>query len=271
MSLDPVSPAVNAVFHAPVVVPLVNAGLPTDGNPAVSIESHAGARFFCEQIASRNGLVPKPWNILIAGCGAGHEAVAIAQQLQARVEAVDVEDFVGSELKGSSPVHFQVASVCELPFNAATFDAIFYHHVIEHVDRPAASLAELHRVLRPGGWLFVGTPNRQRLVSSIGAHQQSEWEATWMNKLGDNLRDWKDRMTGRFRNELGAHAGFSRGELDQMLSSHFPERDWVTDEYLRFKYGTSKVQKLLPLVTHPAVQWFAAPAIYVFARKQSLA
>ncbi|MFN9343442.1 MAG: hypothetical protein ACK6DB_12760 [Planctomycetota bacterium] len=66
MSLDPVSPAVNAVFHAPVVVPLVNAGLPTDGNPAVSIESHAGARFFCEQIASRNGLVPMPWNFLIA-------------------------------------------------------------------------------------------------------------------------------------------------------------------------------------------------------------
>ncbi|MFN6130689.1 MAG: methyltransferase domain-containing protein [Planctomycetota bacterium] len=231
------------------------------------IDSHAGAGFFCEQITTRLGAAPKPWRILIAGCGAGHEAVAIEQHLLADVEAVDVEDFVGTELKESSAVRFQVASVCELPFEADSFDAIFYHHVIEHVDRPAESLKELHRVVRPGGWLFVGTPNRHRLVSSIGAHQQSEWEATWSNKLGDNLRDWKDRLTGRFRNELGAHAGFSRPELDRMLSHHFSDRDWVTEDYLRFKYGESRAKGLLPLVTHPAIHWFAAPAIYVFARK----
>lgn len=249
------------------IVSSVNAGGGERRGPEDGIESHAGAGFFCEQLTHRLGAAVAPWKILIAGCGAGHEAEAIQRQLQAQVEAVDVEDFVRPELKMNSAVRFQVASVCELPFPEAAFDAIFYHHVIEHVDRPAASLIELCRVLRPGGWLFVGTPNRHRLVSSIGAHQQSEWEATWLNKLGDNWRDWKDRLTGRFRNELGAHAGFSRAELEQLLASHFVECDWVTSDYLRFKYGESKVNRVLPMVTHPAIEWFAAPAIYAFARK----
>ncbi|MEQ1903631.1 MAG: class I SAM-dependent methyltransferase, partial [Pirellulaceae bacterium] len=181
--------------------------------------------------------------------------------------AMDVEDFVAADLKKSAQVNFQVASVCELPFAKHTFDAIFYHHVIEHVDRPRESLVELHRVLRPGGWLFVGTPNRHRLISSIGAHQQSEWEATFANKVGDNLRDWKHRLTGQFRNELGAHAGFSQGELDKMLSDQFPTRVWLTKEYLQFKYSNKRFSGLLPLVTNSSVCWFAAPAIYVFCQK----
>lgn len=267
MSLDPLFDQAGSSFSTASEVPVVNPAGKPDSHLVAPIRSHAGAGFFCEQLSSRLESVERPWSILIAGCGAGHEAVAIQQQLRAEVDAVDVEDFVGAELKEDSAVRFQVASVCELPFAANSFSAIFYHHVIEHVDRPAESLKELHRVLQPGGWLFVGTPNRHRLVSSIGAHQQSEWEATWSNKLGDNLRDWKDRLTGRFRNELGAHAGFSRRELDRLLEPHFPQRDWVTEDYLRFKYGEGRAKGLLPIVTHPAVNWFAAPAIYVFARK----
>ncbi len=266
MTLEPAAGAFTA--HHPEMVPLVTSqGAIKEPLLVAPIRSHAGAGFFCEQIKQRFPEQELARHILIAGCGAGHEAVAIQQALQAEVEAIDVEDFVKAELKEDSRVRFQVGSVCQLPFPTGHFDAVFYHHVIEHVDQPAESLRELARVLKPSGWLFVGTPNRHRLVSSIGAHQQSEWEATWRNKLGDNLRDWKDRLTGRFRNELGAHAGFSRSELDQMLAPHFARREWVTEDYLRFKYGEGRAAGLLPLVTHPAVNWFAAPAIYVFACK----
>jgi SAM-dependent methyltransferase len=232
-----------------------------------SISSHAGAGFFCHLLQQHgwNDLATK--RVLIAGCGAGHEAVAIQAELDADVDAVDIEDFVSAELKAGTSVRFAVGSVCELPFPENTFDAIFYHHVIEHVDNPSASLRELHRVLKPEGWLFVGTPNRHRLLSSIGAHQQSEWEATLVNKLKDNIRDWKDRVTGRFRNELGAHAGFSRRELDTMLAVHFSHRNWLTEDYLRFKYSSGRVASLIPLATHPTVSWFSAPAIYAMCRK----
>ena len=232
-----------------------------------TIDSHAGAAFFCQQLFQHGWNPGRSPRVLIAGCGSGHEAVAIGQELQATIEAVDVEDFVPESLKQLPGVQFQVASVCALPFPASHFDAIFYHHVIEHVDDPPTSLVELHRVLKPGGWLFVGTPNRQRLISSIGAHEQSEWKPTLANKLGDNLRDWKDRLTGQFRNELGAHAGFSHRELDELLARHFQQREWLTREYINFKYAGNRLAPLLPMVTHPAVCWFAAPAIYVLCQK----
>lgn len=234
---------------------------------AGNIESHAGAAFFCNQITAAMPDREKALKILVAGCGAGHEAVSIQGFLNADVDAVDVEDFVPAELRSRSPVRFALSSVCELPFPDGQFDSIFYHHVIEHVDDPAKSLGELARVLRPGGFLFIGTPNRHRLASSIGAHQQSTWNATFSNKLRDNARDWKDRLTGRFRNELGAHAGFSRNELDRMLELHFTERRWLTEEYLKHKYSSHRWSRLVSLVTHPSICWFAAPAIYVLCRK----
>lgn len=232
-----------------------------------STNSHAGAAFFCQQLTARGFSERVSPKVLVAGCGSGHEAIAIQDRLDAVVDAIDVEDFVDPIYHSQPRTHFQVASVCELPFEDGRFDAIFYHHVIEHVNRPIESLVELSRVLRPSGWLFIGTPNRHRLISSIGAHRQSEWDATIYNKLRDNLRDWKDRFTGRFRNELGAHAGFSRGELDRMLAKHFQNRQWLTSQYLRFKYGKSTASNLLPIATHPAIAWFAAPSVYVLCQR----
>ncbi len=232
-----------------------------------SINSHAGAAFFCRELY-RSGWqqIDQP-RVLVAGCGAGHEAVAVGQELRAEIDAVDVEDFVPAELKNLADVRFRVASVCQLPFDSSSFDAVFYHHVIEHVDDPVGSLQELGRVLKPGGWLFVGTPNRHRLISSIGAHEQSEWKPTLANKLGDNLRDWKDRLTGRFHNRFGAHAGFSHKELDELLAVQFAERHWLTREYIEFKYASSRLSSFLPLVTNDATCWFAAPSIYVLCKK----
>lgn len=235
--------------------------------PAHQIDSHAGAAFFCRQLFQRGWSDCCMPRVLVAGCGAGHEAMALALELEADVEAVDVEDFVPESLKALGPVRYQVASVCELPFENNTFDAIFYHHVIEHVDDPPKSLHELFRVLKPGGWMLVGTPNRHRLISSIGAHEQSEWKPTLINKVWDNLRDWSDRLRGRFRNEYGAHAGFSRGELDRLLAEHSEERVWLTADYIQFKYQTSRWRRLVPWATHPAVCWFTAPSVYVLSRK----
>jgi SAM-dependent methyltransferase len=43
----------------------------------------------------------------------------------------------------------------ELPFDAATFDAVIINTTVSHVPEPERLLAEAHRVLRGGGWLAV--------------------------------------------------------------------------------------------------------------------
>lgn len=46
----------------------------------------------------------------------------------------------------------------KLPFADASFDAVLCSQVLEHVFTPAEFLAEIHRVLRPGGQLLLATP-----------------------------------------------------------------------------------------------------------------
>jgi SAM-dependent methyltransferase len=47
-----------------------------------------------------------------------------------------------------------------LPFRDGSFDLVTANMVVEHVDDPAALLAEVRRVLRPGGRFLLHTPNR---------------------------------------------------------------------------------------------------------------
>src|SRR5207302_1451378 len=46
-----------------------------------------------------------------------------------------------------------VADATELPYRATTFDVITMVFMLFHVPRPASALAQVHRVLRPGGTL----------------------------------------------------------------------------------------------------------------------
>jgi SAM-dependent methyltransferase len=51
----------------------------------------------------------------------------------------------------------QIDITC-IPYPAASFDLILLSHVLEHVPDDAKALAELHRVLRPGGRLVMQHP-----------------------------------------------------------------------------------------------------------------
>ncbi|MFM8954045.1 MAG: class I SAM-dependent methyltransferase [Planctomycetaceae bacterium] len=53
------------------------------------------------------------------------------------------------------------------PFSDDTFDAILCEHLIEHVPYPAAdrAVAECLRVLKPGGYLRIATPDLLKLLS----------------------------------------------------------------------------------------------------------
>lgn len=48
--------------------------------------------------------------------------------------------------------------ITSLAFRDASFDAIVCNHVLEHVRRDRQALAELHRVLSPGGWASIQVP-----------------------------------------------------------------------------------------------------------------
>jgi SAM-dependent methyltransferase len=62
------------------------------------------------------------------------------------------------------------ASLLALPYPRHGFDAVLCNHVIEHIPEHAAALAELRRVLRPGGLLIVGVPNEGCALARLRNH-----------------------------------------------------------------------------------------------------
>lgn len=92
---------------------------------------------------------------LDAGTGPGTVAAA-AHARGAVVTAVDAEPSMAALARRSVPaaaVH--IAALPRLPYPDAAFDAVVANFVLNHVGRPAAALAELRRVLRPGGALAL--------------------------------------------------------------------------------------------------------------------
>lgn len=200
--------------------------------------------------------------ILVAGCGAeGREVVDLAKR--SRYEVVGFDIALKPELhqqKGDNWLLLN-ADVLNLPFENGSFDAVLYYHVIEHVPDPARSIAELARVLRTGGGMFVGTPNRARLLGYLGSR------TSLRNKILWNWADWKYRLRGKFRNEYGAHAGFTEAELDALLRPYFREVRWVSREYLARKYQKCFSPVLMRLLLSKAVFSRIAPAIYAWVKK----
>jgi SAM-dependent methyltransferase len=81
-----------------------------------------------------------------------------ATDLSAGMLAVCVENArrIGCDLRA------RTADAEALPFDDGTFDLVVGHAVLHHLPSPAAALREAHRVLAPGGSLFIaGEPTRR--------------------------------------------------------------------------------------------------------------
>lgn len=112
-----------------------------------------------------------PGHVLDWGCGHGH----MTKLLRERGVEVTAFDYVAdSEPKIVASDHFPEIEMhisgdpVALPFPEHSFDAVLSCGVLEHVELPAASLQELHRVLRHGGRLYVyKLPNRSSYLEAI--------------------------------------------------------------------------------------------------------
>lgn len=101
--------------------------------------------------------------ILDCGCGDGLYTGALARASRARIVALDrdPENLARTRERlpagaGVTLVHGDAQSI---PFPDASFDAVIFTEVLEHVPDDRRALREVRRVLAPGGALILTVPN----------------------------------------------------------------------------------------------------------------
>jgi ubiquinone/menaquinone biosynthesis C-methylase UbiE len=110
--------------------------------------------------------------ILDAGCGPGGTALSLAEEasfvvgldLDARFRNAGIR--LAAE-KGVGNLAFVQGDGSRLPFPDGVFDIVLSHSVIEHVAAAQEYFRECHRVLRPGGTLYLST---SPYLSLTGCH-----------------------------------------------------------------------------------------------------
>lgn len=100
--------------------------------------------------------------LLDFGCGPGSITIGLAMKVApGMVTAVDVVPEVLTQAsqfareRGVTNVSFEEASVYSLDFRDDEFDVVYGHQVLQHLSRPLEALAELRRLLKPGGLVAV--------------------------------------------------------------------------------------------------------------------
>jgi SAM-dependent methyltransferase len=107
------------------------------------------------------GALPQGPVLLDAGCGAGSAFQEIAARFRpARILAVDIDRRQLAHARRAAeqcgcPVELQRADLRRLDLRSESIDLVLCHQVLHHVSEQEAVLAELFRVLRPGGLLLV--------------------------------------------------------------------------------------------------------------------
>jgi 2-polyprenyl-3-methyl-5-hydroxy-6-metoxy-1,4-benzoquinol methylase len=110
--------------------------------------------------------------VLDAGCGVGYGTAMLGETGAAEAVGVDVSAAAVEAASDGAPTNtsFLAGDVHALPFDDGRFDLVVCFEVIEHVDRQDEVIAELARVLVPGGVLALSSPNRDVYVRGNPHH-----------------------------------------------------------------------------------------------------
>ena len=98
-------------------------------------------------------------NVLELACGSGQLSFRLSRLVR-DWEATDFSPKMIAQAKlkpRGAGLHFSVQDATSLPYADETFDAVLIANALHIMPRPEKALAEIYRVLKPGGQLFAPT------------------------------------------------------------------------------------------------------------------
>lgn len=130
--------------------------------------------------------LPARADILEVGCGNGNLWAANRERIPSgwRLTLTDFSQGMIDEVQtrlGDSAT-YGVADIQELPFTSGSFDSVIANHMLYHVPDLEQALAEIARVLRPGG-IVIATTNGLDHLRELRAHSV-QWSRSFALENG---------------------------------------------------------------------------------------
>jgi ubiquinone/menaquinone biosynthesis C-methylase UbiE len=227
--------------------------------------------------------------VLDLGCGDGHFAsIAFDNPLD-----IGIDPWAGPVREASRREVYRLTMQGNgdlLPFQNSSFDCAVSNSVLEHITQVDAVLAELGRVVKPGGTFVFCVPNHQflknlwfskfldkigltsaaslyrRFFNRISRHYHCDSPEVWQTRLSqagfEVVRWWHYFSPGAFHTlEAGHYLGFPA------LILHFFTRRWIAAPYhWNFYLLESQLRKYY---LEPAEQPDGAYTFYITRRKHA--
>jgi ubiquinone/menaquinone biosynthesis C-methylase UbiE len=186
-------------------------------NPAFEAELAARsaarhAAFFVPHL--RQGM-----RLLDVGCGPGSITAGLAERVApGEVVGIDVQaalvERARAASRGVANLRFEVGDIYGLPFPDASFDAVFANGILMHLGAPLRAMAELRRVLRPGGVAGVRDPDFGAALYAPSSPLFERWLAL---RAQVRRHNGSDPFLSRHYRRMLLAAGFARAEASASL------------------------------------------------------
>jgi len=216
-----------------------------------------------------NVLLQPEDRVLDFGCGRGAQSedpILWRRNLRnlrgrvSRVIGLDV-DPIGSENATLDEFH-RLNEDNSWPIESGSINLVICDNVIEHLPNPTQFFDEATRVLAPGGYLCIRTPNRLSYVGIASSLVPNKYHASLVQKVQVD-RQGKDVFPTLYRcNTVGAvRRELTRRGFDAAVFGYEAE-----PSYLHF----SKVAYFFGVLHQRLAPGFLRPAIFGFARKTGI-
>lgn len=187
--------------------------------------------------------------------GASHGLITLAlAERSASAVGVDVDRAGIAAAAGETGLaSFAIASGMELPFADASFDVVICNHIYEHVPDAPRMMAEIARVLRPGGTCYFAGGHRLQLI-------EPHHRLPFLSWLPQRLADAAMRLAGR--GERYEERFLPPWRLKRLFKDFGSARNvtpLVLRQCARFDLGPAWMESLFAWILPP---WLARPAAW---------
>ncbi len=206
----------------------------------------------CDQVQAKLTKALGEWpqapfgDTLELGAGTGYFTLNLLQLgALERATATDISPGMVAALNRNAErlgltVKAQSADAEELPFAQDSFDLVFGHAVLHHVPDLGRGLAEIRRVLRPGGTVaFCGEPSRYgdaaaRVPKLLGRVAAPLWRAAVGASARNGTPETDDHQ---LESEVDVHAFAARALRRELTQAGFTEVRIGGEELIANLYG----------------------------------